>query len=400
MQIKLHPYSCIIILLVFLLVGFFYLQANKTLAVNLEVEYPTISGQTLGADTKLPDYVLYLFKAGVFLGFFSVFISLVIAGVMYLLSPAKPDLMADAKDRISGAISGLLILALTYLIITTINPQLSVFNFNPPEVAPPPDIIEQKTAGIYFYNGDNCPTTENPQPNTSGLQDLGPLKNKLRSVGIIKDVNSQYVSILYDTINFRGRCLYLDPNKDCQPTVDPVTNGAFASSASVYKYDPNPNGNGVYFYRKSNYNDKAGYYVVPNSKIKGIRIEKLSDLCFTGSEQKTCATMNPEGKDCTVPKEEQDCIKYEKDGTCKDENRKCPSLAGENISSMWVRGDYIVLFVYFSPTDKPDGIWTSCQEFPTIADVNKLGPAQIKWESIRNNSGVVPNYVVIIPIQR
>ena len=83
--------------------------------------------------------MLYLFNAGMLLGFFAVFISLAIAGSMYFLSPAKPDLLTEAKDRVGGAVSGLLILVLTYLIITTVNPQLSVFHLaDLPELPPPP----------------------------------------------------------------------------------------------------------------------------------------------------------------------------------------------------------------------------------------------------------------------
>ena len=100
---------------------FSFLYASNVFAADLEVKYPTIAGKTLTASSSLPDYMIYLFNAGMLVGIFAVFVSLVIAGVMYFLSPVSVELKTDAKDRVSGAISGLLILALTYLIITTIN---------------------------------------------------------------------------------------------------------------------------------------------------------------------------------------------------------------------------------------------------------------------------------------
>ena len=107
-------------------------------------------------------------------------------------------------------------------------------------------------------------------------------------------------------------------------------------------------------------------------------MEKLEDLDFTG-----------------VPQNQQDCIKYDAQEKCTQWS--VPTLAGENISSMIINGDYLVLLVYFGPSDASNGPWTSCEEFPTGNDVNKIGPQQMKWENIRNNNGNIPNYLIIIP---
>jgi hypothetical protein len=345
----------------------------------LEVAYPTIAGQTLTQTSQLPEYVLYLFNAGIFIGFFAVFISLIWAGVMYFVSATSIDLRSDAKDRVTGAISGLLILSLTYLIITTINPQLKFLNFNKLPETPAPEVLEKKPPGIYFYNGSNC-SEISTQANMSSSADLGQtLKNKINSVGIIQDQANQtyYVPILYDAINFQGKCQYLNPNKNCH-AVSP-----FAASVSILKLDINPNGDGVYFYRRSYFNNEGGWYKVSNSEIKGIYIKKLEDLKFQG-----------------VPENEQNCLAYNKNGECSKNSRVMPPLSGENISSVKINGNYIVLFIYYGPQDSSSGPWTYCQEFPTVNDVNKLGPQQIKWENIRNQGNIVPNYVAIIPIQK
>ena len=376
--------------IVFFCVILFLLSAQIALA--LEVQYPTISGQTITNNSTLPEYVKYLFNGGMFVGFFAVFISLTIAGVMFFLSPISAGARTNARDRFSGAISGLLILILTYLIITTINPQLSILKLNslPPN---PPPAAKTKSPGVYFYNQAGClPTDNSAAYYTSPVQDLGDLKNRVNSVNIMQGANNPgYISILYASINFWGKCLYLNPNNGCQ-TVSP-----FASSASIYTYDPNPNGDGVYFYRESYFNKPEGYLKISNSDIAttggSFYLAQLSDLQFTGDGT---------SGGCTVPKKEQDCIKYKTDGQCDDDNggRKCPTLAGENISSVNIKGNYVVLFFYFGPNDNSDGPWTSCQEFPTTDDINKTGPQQIKWQNIRNNANVIPNWVMIMPIKK
>jgi hypothetical protein len=405
---KYQKFLCVgICFIFFLCVSLFYLPINRACAAGLEVQYPTIAGQSIGAGIKLPDYVKYLFNAGMFIGFFAVFISLTIAGVIYFLSPINAGARADAKDRVSGAISGLLILALTYLIITTINPQLSILNSNELPSAPQPPVAT-KAPGVYFYNNaSDCPDNPAQLNTTTSVSDLGGLKNKVNSINIIQNTNTNtsYVSILYNKTNLWGKCQYINPNQGCQ-TIDP-----FAASASVHIYDFSPNGDGVYFYRKSCFNkisnqlngaaslvdycntNSGGYYKIPNSDISGsggnIYVKNLEELSFTGDE----------GGDCNVPEEEQDCIKYDKNGNCTNDGRQCPTLGGKNISSIIINGNYLVLFVYFAPDDTPEGPWTSCQEFPTTDDVNKFGPEQMKWENIRNSGGVIPNYVIIIPIQ-
>ena len=377
--------------LFFLTSVFAFCFITSASAAGLEVQYPALPNTpALGAETKLPAYMLYLFNAGMLLGFFAVFISLAIAGSMYFLSPAKPDLLTEAKDRVGGAVSGLLILVLTYLIITTVNPQLSVFHLaDLPELPPPPP--EKKAPGVYFYKTD-C-ADENIQPYTSNKNDLGDLKNKVARISTVQDPDTQtsYLSILYDNPGLWGKCQYIT-DSTCKQVIP------FATSASVYKYNFKPDGDGVYFYRKSCFNNQpfydpeslvaqcngnsGGYYKVSNYDIQssGIYISKLENLTFQN-----------------VPETEKACVGYDNNGECLE--KKPQSLGGENVSSIIIKGNYLVLFIYKSLSDPVAGPWTSCQEFPTSTDTNKTGPQQIKWERIRN-AGPLPNYIAIIPIQQ
>lgn len=379
-------------LLIFIFCGFLVLSAiflflpQKTLAEGLEINYPTITDVkgnklNIGADTDLPNYLRYVFTAGIFVGFFAVFLSLIWAGVLYLLSPAMPDALSNAKDRVSGAISGLLILATLYLIMTTINPALAIFKLNKLDPIPPaPD--SPTPAGVYFYNSSDC--SGDSSTKTSSMPDLGDLKNRVNSVSIVHhpSENLYYIAVLYDLINFSGKCQYIDPNKGCQ-SVTP-----FADSSSVYQYDFSPNWDGVYFYRKSYFDNNGGVLKIDNSQIKnaGIYIEKLENLSYGGQDN------------CTVPEAEQDCVNWDEKGNCAQ--KKCPNLSGENITSIKIKGNYFVLLIYRDETQDPlNSPWSFCQAFPTKDDVTRNGPNQIKWESVRN-TGRLPNYIVIIPVKQ
>lgn len=362
---------------------FIVLFCSSTFAVALEVEYPTLStGASITSDTPLPEYFKYVFDFGIFLGFFIIFLTLVFAGVLFLLSPAVPNAREMAKDRISGAITGLLILATVYLIITTINPELKFFRLNELDAIPPPPDPEQQ-AGVYLYNQSNCSPPVPESPNIISIPDLGPLTNRVNAVDIVQHPNEglYYISILYDSPNFWGRCQYISPNSRC------VSVTPFAASASIYQYDDSPSDEGVIFYRKSFYSRQSGWYKVSNSEIQN-----------TGSNNFYTVEL-AKLKFNDVPKNEQDCVKWDIKGLCTE--REPPNLAGENISSIEIKGNYVVLLIYFDEADTEKGPWSFCQAFPTKDDINKDGPKQIKWENIRNlSTGRLPNWMIIFSVKQ
>ncbi|PJE69483.1 MAG: hypothetical protein COU98_01715, partial [Candidatus Staskawiczbacteria bacterium CG10_big_fil_rev_8_21_14_0_10_38_10] len=221
------------------------------------------------------------------------------------------------------------------------------------------------------------------------LPNLRELNDKINSVKIIHNwpKNIAYIAILYDLVNYEGKCYYINPNKPCDDLGSPPAPSfdATASSVSIYRYDfepeANPENKGVIFYRKSNFNEEGGWKKIDNSQIKGIYVGSLKNLKFGN-----------------VPKEEQNCIKWDF-ANGRPENNYCtkwepPNLVGENLSSIKIDGNYFVILIYYdSSTDE----WSSCQAFSTVDDINKKGPRQIKWEYI-NRMGKYPNYVLIFPV--
>jgi hypothetical protein len=339
---------------------------NASPAPKLEVEYPEIQGKTLTPSTPLPDVAIYLFNAGMIVGFFAVVASLVWGGVLYAFSGVASLVQKkiDAKDRIFGAISGLLIILLTYLIITTINPELSIFKSEKLEEEKISEVEAIKIPGVYFYKSETCDEKENPSPRTASLSDLGDMKNNLKSAKIIKDYknfkNTSFISLLYKNPNFWGDCRYLEPNEVCNQNLSPEY-----SSASIYRYNFEPEekaGNGVYFFRKPCINDKKVDYSKTDPATKSYSIQKAdfdfkniddiinyckhpnvgggyfyisyqdikekinSSIIFEAKLNELKMKNSSEPGFIDVPTLEQDCKKYDRNNECSE--KIAPTLSG------------------------------------------------------------------------
>jgi len=93
---------------------------------RLEVSWPNSPmGTPLNDDSNLVNLIKYLYEWGIGLGGLAAFIALVIAGFQYLTSAGNAMKMKDAMDRIKSAGFGLVLLLGSFLILNTINPQLT-----------------------------------------------------------------------------------------------------------------------------------------------------------------------------------------------------------------------------------------------------------------------------------
>jgi len=90
----------------------------------------------INSDTcTLAIMVKYFYDWGIFLGGLAVLISLIFGGFLYLTSAGDPARMREAKDRIFSALIGLVLLFSIYIILNTINPELTTLI--PPTFEPP-----------------------------------------------------------------------------------------------------------------------------------------------------------------------------------------------------------------------------------------------------------------------
>jgi len=365
-------------------------------AINVSLNFPAPPTEV---NIPLPEYMKYLFDLGMAIGFFSILLSLTVSGVFFILSSGIVSMRSKAKDWLSGAVTGFLIFTLLYLIITTIYPPLAVFkpleqtetpNICPDRVENPDGTFtcpQNKLHGVYFYEGTGCQAKSFPF--YSNVSDFNSFSKNIKSVKIIQEtkLDIYHIAIVYDSQNYRGKCQYIDPNAtNCQNI---LLNQALSSS--VYTYNFSPQGT-ITFYRNGNFNEEGGYLTLNVSDINGFYEKELKTLGFTGERPGS-----ENIADCTVPEDQQDCKMWKKDGSC--EKWECPTLADENISSIKIDGDYLVVLEYL-PNGANTLIGDFCQAYPKDQDINKFGPKQIKWDSINNSPGIFANYVLIIPIVR
>jgi hypothetical protein len=91
-----------------------------------EVKWPNSPlGTSIARCTNVTGMVKYFYEWGIALGGLVAFISLVIGGFQYLTSMGEPARIREAKDRIYSAFFGLILLLGSWLILNTINPQLT-----------------------------------------------------------------------------------------------------------------------------------------------------------------------------------------------------------------------------------------------------------------------------------
>jgi len=136
---------------------------------RLELAWPqSPAGSQITACSDLTAFVKYFYEWGIVLGGLVAFISLVIAGFKYLTSVGDYVKMADARNQVISAIAGLILLLASFLILNTLNPELTVLRIPKVEVLPgggptpptvPPPDIKKSCNRIHIWNHANCTTT-------------------------------------------------------------------------------------------------------------------------------------------------------------------------------------------------------------------------------------------------
>jgi hypothetical protein len=92
----------------------------------MQTNWPTSPGGIrLGLGSTVTDLIAYIYQWGIALGGLVTFIALLIAGFLYLTSVGDPEKMKNALDRIKSAFLGLILLLTSWLILHTINPELT-----------------------------------------------------------------------------------------------------------------------------------------------------------------------------------------------------------------------------------------------------------------------------------
>jgi uncharacterized membrane protein len=116
-------YLFLIILICFLLLP------NISLAIHLNLHYPVFPGApdiNQDENQNLNQIVAWFYYFIVAVAGLAAFIMLVIGGFKWLTSAGNPAAISDAKDQITKALLGLLIILASWLILQVINPELTI----------------------------------------------------------------------------------------------------------------------------------------------------------------------------------------------------------------------------------------------------------------------------------
>jgi len=90
--------------------------------LNLELDYPEFGGFDLNEDQDLNEMIAWFYYFIVGISGLASFIMLVWGGFQWLTSIGSPTKISDAKDKITSAILGLIIVLASFLILKVINP--------------------------------------------------------------------------------------------------------------------------------------------------------------------------------------------------------------------------------------------------------------------------------------
>src|SRR4030042_1643380 len=119
---KLRIFSFVLVIAFCLIIaGFVFAQRP------LEVEYPEAGG--LKPETTLfglSAYVKYIFNLSIIIAGLVAFGTFVAGGIRYITSAGIPAFKKDASEQMFAAFVGLLVLLCSYMILTTINPGLTL----------------------------------------------------------------------------------------------------------------------------------------------------------------------------------------------------------------------------------------------------------------------------------
>ena len=108
---------------VFPLVATIFYGASQALAVTIS---PAIPGMAVSATSAAPgDFVGGFYKFALMIGGVLAFGAIVYGGFLYASSGGNPSKQTDGKEWITSALLGLLLLAGAYLILYTVNPDIT-----------------------------------------------------------------------------------------------------------------------------------------------------------------------------------------------------------------------------------------------------------------------------------
>lgn len=123
---------------------------------ELEIKYPEILGiKPETVEIGLGEFFKYLYNLSILLAGLVILIALLQGGIKYLTSAGNVAKLSEAREQIFSSFLGIIILLASYIILSTINPELTLFEFPKLEilpkltVTPTQPVVKEKVSIIY-----------------------------------------------------------------------------------------------------------------------------------------------------------------------------------------------------------------------------------------------------------
>lgn len=222
----------------FLLFSLLVLWAGPCFAWSLNAEYiPNIPlAPKITSESRLTDYVMYLFAVAVYIAGALAVLSLVISGIQLMMSAENPSNIGAAKERMKNTIIGLFLVLGAVVIAQTISLQFTHLGITLP-------IIEAK--GLHL-SGPGGETGAPMQANN--LSEYEKKYDKLIWPKQIKDINGETYENCDDEFFAYMVFFYSGPNLTGNMTWHEIKCGDTSPFGSAQSYVAVKERPGVYFY--------------------------------------------------------------------------------------------------------------------------------------------------------
>lgn len=269
-------------------------------SAELEINYPGLGKY----DVTLPTFIEYLFKTGIAIVGVLALISFALGAVQYIISADNAEATSNAKDRMKGAILGIILTGASVILIQTINPQIATVVFD--EVRP--------VLGIYYTGGAGEAVAHPENPNTDTiLKDY----NNIKYI-CIDDKSPNLLIWFYPKVDYKGTGDHFEGVNVTKLACGEETGIAGKSFKMAYEAP------GVYFYLGEGCTGHSSQVMRTNrdkidddfmKRIKSIRIINSSAVSYGTILHEQIGLEN--GGLCTRPIKES----------------KCHNIVGINVSS-------------------------------------------------------------------
>jgi hypothetical protein len=220
-----------------------------------EIVYPVIGGQKISATSTLTDYIVYIFNFAILISILIAIISLTYGGFLYLTSGDNPQSLNNAKSQIWASFLGLFILLFSHLLLTILNPTLTIVQL--------PTTIEEAInldEGVKIWNvnsPDNFKITRVSIPNIEEL--YGP-DFQPNGIQILNPWVGKVKVLVFDDINYQGRSVEIKNGDEQYVSFTIKSLKIVATGSGVYLYAGISNGREAGMYYKP--------YLFPNPAIQ------------------------------------------------------------------------------------------------------------------------------------